>query len=90
MATVLSLAMMFSVMALCVSASEAENHETCTCSNNEIQPRYVPCPVGPGPCGKNDLLDKYPDEDLAGIYIIWVYGCKMCGGIDHIVKEKVV
>lgn len=54
------------------------------------QLRYVPCPVGPGQCHKNDFLRKYPYEDRTGTYVITEYGCGMCGGVDHVVKDRVM
>ena len=48
--------------------------------------RYVPCPVGPGACGTNDLLgiDIIKDTNTGKIkYFVYHYGCKKCGSVDH-------
>ena len=47
---------------------------------------YVPCPVGPEACGKNDFVgvDVIRDQSTGSIkYYVCHYGCKKCGGIDH-------
>lgn len=50
---------------------------------------YVPCPVGPGPCGKNTLLGSIILRDNQGNIVgeEYYYGCAMCGKIDH--KKRV-
>lgn len=47
-----------------------------------IMPRYVPCPVGPGPCTKV-LVSKIENYDTQGnvTSVTYVYRCNICGGV---------
>lgn len=54
-----------------------------------VMPRYVPCPIGPGPSTKI-LVSKTESYDSQGkvTYITYVYRCNICGGVtSNIVRN---
>lgn len=81
--------MLLAVGGFQVAAKDTDCGGPCSLAG-EVQPRYVPCPAGTGQCRKNDFLRKYPYEDRTGTYVITEYGCGMCGGVDHVVKDRVM
>ena len=59
--------------------------ETSIAEEGAISPQYIPCPVGPGPCGADVLIgvDIVRDENQEIKYYVKHYGCKMCKSISY-------
>lgn len=69
-----------------VTSYRVEDPDDTKADNATQNARYVPCPVGPGACGTNDLLgiDIIKDTNTGKIkYFVYHYGCKKCGSVDH-------